>query len=163
NTIPFSTNGLITIGVTNQWHFYVMTNDTTFTHAAFGTFLPPNLSIPRIGVETDLNNATRAEADLDVYVSIDPGLTNLEPAVLATADRSLGRGGNEIVILDNAVPGAIYYIGVKAEDQEAAEYSFFGLFSLLPFGQNENNLRFFGFPAPIPDGNPARPGAKQFI
>ena len=41
---------VFTMGMTNQWHFYVITNDTGFTNAAFLTFLPPTLSIPRMGV-----------------------------------------------------------------------------------------------------------------
>ena len=36
--------------MTNQWHFYVITNDTGYTNAAFLTFLPANLSVPRMGV-----------------------------------------------------------------------------------------------------------------
>ena len=44
------TNGLITLGVTNQWHFYIITNPTAFTNAAFATFLAPTLSDPRMGV-----------------------------------------------------------------------------------------------------------------
>ena len=41
-TIPWpgGTNGLITVGLTNQWHFYVLTNDQNYTNAAFATFLP---------------------------------------------------------------------------------------------------------------------------
>ena len=35
-------------GVINQWRFYVVTNTTTFTNVAFATFVPPNLSVPRI-------------------------------------------------------------------------------------------------------------------
>src|SRR6185503_19997195 len=54
-----------TNGMTNQWHFFVVTNTTTFTNAAFVTFLPTDLSVPRIGVrETLLDNATRVSADI---------------------------------------------------------------------------------------------------
>src|ERR1035438_8451242 len=90
--------------------------------SAFLTFQPANLSLPRLGVDqTNLNNATRAEADIDLYVSTDPALTNLDPAALAAADTVLGRGGTGAVVYDSVVPGAIYYVGVKSEDQEAAE------------------------------------------
>jgi len=51
NTIPVpgSTNGLITLGVTNQWHFYVITNQQNYTNAAFVTILPPNPFHPAHG------------------------------------------------------------------------------------------------------------------
>src|SRR5207248_5092521 len=53
NTLPLPQyGGQLTIGVTNQWHFYVITNSPAagFTNAAFLTFLPPTLSEPRMGV-----------------------------------------------------------------------------------------------------------------
>ncbi len=70
NTLPLGSNpdwganGVITVGVTNQWHFYVVTNTgptSDFTNAAFATFLPPNLSLARMGVHAFDNpdNATR--------------------------------------------------------------------------------------------------------
>ena len=72
--------------MTNQWHFYVVTNNTGFTNAAFVTFIPDTLSIPRMGVFADtLTNATRPEADIDIYVSTDSALTNLDPAVIDSA------------------------------------------------------------------------------
>ena len=50
NTVPVGTNtvwkdagsnGVITLGITNQWHFYIMTNTTTFSNAAFGPSCRP--------------------------------------------------------------------------------------------------------------------------
>ena len=82
NSIPWpgGSNGVITVGLTNQWRFYVLTNDQDYTNAAFLTFQPANLSLPRLGVnQTNLDNATRTEADIDLYVSTDPALTNLDP------------------------------------------------------------------------------------
>lgn len=160
-------NGQITLGTTNGWHFYVFTNTTSFTNAAFLTFLPPTLSDPRIGVrETDPNNATRFEADIDLYVTTDSNITNLDAAVIAAADKSIGRGGTETVVLSNAVPG-IYYIGVKSEDQEAAEFGFLGVFSLNPFANQDKdgNLLLRGFPrfASIPDGTPEHPGGTHIF
>ncbi len=162
-----SVNGQITLGTTNGWHFYVFTNTTSFTNAAFLTFLPPTLSDPRIGVrESDPNNATRFEADIDLYVTTDPNITNLDAAVIAAADKSLGRGGTETVVLSNAVPG-VYYIGVKSEDQEAAEFGFLGVFSLNPFANQDKdgNLLLRGFPrfAAIPDGTPEHPGGTHIF
>ena len=164
NTI-WGTNGAITLGVTNQWHFYVITNtEAGFTNAAFVTFLPPDLSLPRMGVrETDLDNATRAEADIDLYVlPNDPALLSLDPTAVSNANKSVGRGGTEIITYSNSQQGAVYYIGVKAEDQMAAEYGFLGVFSSVPFsemGSNGMYVRGFPLPVTIPDGNNANPGA----
>ncbi len=55
--------------MTNQWHFYVVTNNgaADFTNAAFVTFSPNTLSIPRMGVFAGSQvDATRPEADIDV-------------------------------------------------------------------------------------------------
>jgi len=154
-----------TNGITNQWHFYVLTNTTRFTNAAFITFLPPTLALPPLGVrEEDLDNATRLEADIDLYVTTNPGLTNLDPAAVAGADKSRLRGGTEVIVYSNAVAGGVYYVGVKAEDQMAAEYGFLGVFSLFPFTDNDNgNLVLRGFPVPaaVPDGSPDDPGNVQ--
>ena len=79
--IPVVTN-IITLGMTNQWHFYVVTNTgaSDYTNAAFITFFPDTLSVPRMGVFADSpDNATRPEADIDLYVSSNPALTNLDP------------------------------------------------------------------------------------
>ncbi|MGN6643192.1 MAG: S8 family serine peptidase, partial [Verrucomicrobiota bacterium] len=154
------TNGAIKLGTASQWHFYIMTNTTSFTNTAFGTFQPPTLAIPRMGV-TNYDNpddATRLEADIDVFVSTDPGLLNLDPTAIAGADKSLRRGGSELVVYSNAVPNKVYYIGIHSEDQQAAEYSFFGLFSEEPFSDQNGMVRFVGLPANIPDGTPENPG-----
>ncbi|MSU58758.1 MAG: hypothetical protein EXS35_11410 [Pedosphaera sp.] len=144
-----------TNGMTNQWHFYIVTNTTSFTNAAFGTFLPANLALPRMGVrEVSQANATRAEADLDLYVSTNPGLTNLDPAVIASASRSVGRDGSEQVVLSNAVANQIYYLGVKSEDYQAGEFSLFGVFSLSGFDNSNGVVQCFNFPQAIPDRSP---------
>lgn len=170
NTIsaPGSGNGLITLGVTNQWHFYVITNEQSYTNAAFVTILPPTLSIPRMGVnENDIDNATRIEADIELYVSTDPDLTNLVASAVAAADKSIGRGGTETIIYSNAQPGAIYYVGVKSEDHQGSEYGFLGVFSLFPFGTQdaEGNwlIRGLNIPALIPDGSPEHPGGAYVM
>ncbi len=180
NEDNWGTNGQITLGVTNQWHFYVITNTPgtnatqNFTNAAFITFLPPTLSIPPVGVNApDLNDATRPEADIDLYVARisqvpDPwDLTNLNPAVIAAADKSLSRGGEETIIYTNAKPNEIFWIGVKSEDQEAAEYGFAGLFSLLPFSQmgpnGEEYLQGINVPTVIPDGSTQKPGVARTL
>ena len=144
-----------TNGMTNQWHFYVVTNTTSFTNAAFITFLPVDLALPRMGVRANsVTNATRQSADIDLYVSTDPGLTNLASDAVASAYSSRGRGGTEQVVLTNAQPGQLFYLGVKSEDQMAAEFSIFGVFSLNAFDQSGNLVRCFGFPRIIPDRTP---------
>src|SRR5262249_34959868 len=111
-------------------------------------------------------NSTRPEADIDLYVAPPSipnnyALTNLDPGVVASSFKSLGRGGTETIILSNATPG-VYYLGVQSEDQMAAEYALVGVFSRLPFGNTDDsgNQTLVGFPAPapIPDGSPDHPG-----
>jgi len=166
----FATNALITIGMTNQWHFYVVTNTTSFTNAAFVTFSPDTLSIPRMGVFADSDaNSTRPEADIDLYVASEGALTNLDPNVISNCVNglngdaaSLGRGGTEFVTFSNSTPNQVYYIGVKSEDQMAAEYSFLPVFTATPFSQLDANgdeiVNGVPLPTPIPDGSPAHPG-----
>jgi subtilisin-like proprotein convertase family protein len=194
NELNGVTNEQITIGMTNQWHFYVVTNtfahtNTAFTNAAFITFSPPTLSIPRMGVFADSQtNATRPEADIDIYVTTDPTLTNLNPTAIngaatnyfasinagtnstpgvsATAGgvfqmASLGRGGTEYVVDTNSQKDEVYYIGVKSEDQMASEYAFMSVFTATPFSQMNGGIQTvngFVVPASITDGSPAIPG-----
>src|SRR5207249_7534012 len=84
---------LSTNGVTNQWRFFVVTNelppsDLLFgnagaaTNIAFATFLPPNLSRRRF-----------SEADIELFVTTDPGITNLDLAAIQGARRSVRRTG----------------------------------------------------------------------
>jgi subtilisin-like proprotein convertase family protein len=165
------TNGMvatniITLGMTNQWHFYVVKNNgaADFTNAAFITFIPDTLSIPRMGVFAgSTTNATRPEADIDLYVSTNSALTNLDLVVISSADKSVGRGGIEFVYYTNSAPGKVYYIGVYSEDQEASEYGFFPIFTDIPFSQKGPNgseiVNGLVLPVNIPDGNPLHPGS----
>ena len=162
NVVPdLTTNGLITLGETNQWHFYIITNTTSFTNALFATSLPIDLAASRMGVTNTLftDQAARLQADIDLYVSTDSKLITLDPAVMTNALKSLGRGGFEQIVISNAVQNQVYYIGVKSEDQLAAEYTLTALFSLLPFNNGDNTFTGFPTPAVIPDGSPALPGA----
>ena len=70
-------------GEANQWRFYVFTNFfltntvsglTNGSNVAFITFLPPDLSRPR-----------NLDADIDLYVSRDPALLNLDGAAITEA------------------------------------------------------------------------------
>ena len=112
-------------------------NDTNFTNVAIVTFLPPDLSRGRY-----------LDADIDLYVSTNPALTNLDETVISGAQKSLRRGGTEFVIYSNSFEGATYYIGVKSEDQQGAEFGIFAVSSLLPFGGKDkegNAATFSGF------------------
>ena len=179
----FAANAIVTIGMTNQWHFYVITNPpggaADVTNAAFITFLPDTLSIPRMGVFADSTaNATRTEADIDLYVTTDSTLTNLNPAAISNCvhgtqvgvssaaggvfnGASLSRGGTEFVVDIGSTPGQVYYVGVYSEDQMASEYDFLSIFTSTPFSQMQNGKQIVNgqlVPANIPDGSPAHPG-----
>jgi len=163
------TNGIadsVNSGVTNQWRFYAVSNSFEFTNAVFVTFLPPTLSIPRMGVfDDDLENATRLQADIDLYVTQDATITNLDPTAINNAIKSRGPSGTESIVLSNALPG-IYYVGVKSEDHEAAEFSFFAAFTLLPISsEDETGVTLQGIPVPaaIPDGPNSAPGAALVL
>jgi subtilisin-like proprotein convertase family protein len=155
-----------TNGITNQWNFYVFTNVfipsefaniTNGSNVAFVTFDSPNLAVPR-----------NLEADIDLYVSQDSRLTNLEPSVVAAAFKGVERGGTEMVVFTNAAvgPASIFYVGVKSEDQQGTEFSLIGVSSDLPFDQDQNGKRLLTavpFSDYIPDGAANRPQANTMI
>ena len=189
NTLPLGTNtvwgpnGVVTIGMTNQWHFYIVTNTgptADFTNAAFITFDVSTLSVPRMGTLDPLgvSDATRPEADLDMYVSQDSNLTNLSPVTISNClaavspgfgvgdgGTSLGAGGTEYVYFTNTAPGQVYYIGVKSEDREGAEYAFLPLFTDIPFSELDKNgneiVNGLLLPTTIPNGVNAQPGVTN--
>lgn len=143
-------------GESNQWHFFVFENvtnefvPTNGPYLAFATFLPPNLSKPR-----------NLEADIDMYVSTDSNLTNFSASAIANSVRSRGRTGSELILLTNNV-ATRFYVGIKAEDQQAAEFGFFAVSSPDPFSQKDKdgNVIVRGYPllgVTIPDGSPDRP------
>jgi len=189
NTLPLGTNtgwgsdGQLTVGMTNQWHFYVVTNNGEMVNgsvvaapnAAFITFDAYDLSIPRTGVYADsVADATRPQADIDLYVSTDPSLTNLNPVAISNclagtvngtatgSGASLSQGGTEFVYFTNSLPGQVYYVGVNSEDQMASEFGFLPVFSSTPFSQVNPNgdlvVNGLNLPALIPDGDAAKPG-----
>ncbi|HKS38959.1 MAG TPA: LamG-like jellyroll fold domain-containing protein, partial [Verrucomicrobiae bacterium] len=151
-----------TNGAAAQWNFYAFTN-ALFTNnpsglnngsnVAFVTFLPPNLSRGR-----------NLDADIDLYVSTNSQLINLVPGVVAGAFKSRNRGGTELVIFTNAAIGidSVFYIGVKSEDQQAAEYGIAAFSTDVPFESTDpnGNVILRGVPpnALIPDGSPGSPG-----
>ncbi len=181
----YATNAALFIGQTNQWHFFVVTNTTTFTNAAFIIFLPDTQATPRMGVfEDSTANSTRPEADLNLFVApgASPGLgdpnagalTNLDYTVISNCvfnvnndQASLARGGTKFIAYSNAVGQQVYYIGVQCQDQMAANFGFLSVFSLNPFSslnpdgsQTVNGLLV---PVAIPDGNNAHPGVGYCV
>ena len=182
---PYVTNALLTIGQTNQWHFYVVTNSPSntpdYTNAAFITFLPQTLAIPREGVFAGSDaNSTLPEANIDLFVASGPGaeaLTNLDATVIANCisnsapsgsglfyASALSRGGTKFIVSTNSQPNQVYYIGVQSEDQMASEYSFLSEFSNIPFSQMTTNgevVQFFQ--VEIPDGPASLPGYTNTI
>ena len=160
NTISLSVppGAMLTTGELSQWHFYVFTNTPAFTNVAFLTFVPNQISF-----SSAQPGAQLPEADIDLYVSTNQALTNLDPVALAKADASVGRTGDEIIIYSNAVP-AVFYIGVKSESQQAADYGFVAISSESPFAQIDSMgnelLRGFSVPAVIPGPQGGLPGAS---
>jgi subtilisin family serine protease/subtilisin-like proprotein convertase family protein len=138
-----------TNGFTNQWQFFRFenTNPAVNTNVAFFTFLAPNMARPR----------QSEEADIDLYVSTNSALTNLDAAVVAGASTSRRRGGTEAVVFTNASTERFYYIGVKSEDQQASLFGLFGFAGSTPFSQKDSNgvvtVNGLGVPVDIPDGS----------
>ncbi len=152
-------------GLAAQWNFYTFTNTfltnsastlTNGTNVAFITFRPPNISVPRSSLE----------ADIDLYVSKDPGLLTLNANAVAGARKSIKRGGTESIVYTDAQLGEIFYVGVKSEDQQGGEYGLVVISSNDPFEENQGGSRVLrGFPARavIPDGVANLPGAVQIF
>jgi subtilisin-like proprotein convertase family protein len=170
-----------TNGTAAQWNFYIYTNmpptnaadPGNFTNVAFLTFAPPNLSLPRVGALNEVSppdtNATRyTGADVDLYVSADPALTNLDTNVIANAFKSTARDGTQTVLITNSSPGQVYYIGVKAEDQNGGQFALFGASTDKSFGLSDPNGNAIvtiltPFPLQIPGGSPAQPNHALVI
>ncbi len=155
-----------TNGVLNQWRFFVFTNTfytnqnisglTNGSNVAFHTFLPPNLSRPRNG-----------DADIDLYVSTNAGLLDLDSAVVDSSLKSRKRNGDELIVLTNAQLDQVFYIGVKSEDQQASEFSLIVQSTDLPFSDTDEfgNKRLYAYPtrALIPDGSYETPGGVNLF
>ena len=179
NGLPYAANAVITLGQTNQWHFYVITNPpggaSDVTNAAFVTFLPDTLAIPRMGVFADsTDNATRPEADIDLYVTTDSTLTNLNPvaisncvygtqvgivggAAFSTARPSAAAARNSSWISVPPLARFITWACIR-EDQMASEYDFLSIFTSTPFSQMQNGNQVVNgqlIPVNIPDGSPS--------
>ena len=153
-----------TNGEKSHWNFYKFVNvGNTNPYVAILTFQPPNLSKSRL-----------AEADIDLYVSDDAGLLTLDPNVLAKAiaqgqvsgdnlnGSSRSRVGSEFVAFSNSPPGQVYYIAIKSEDQQSAEFGLIAIATDEPFDKLGKDgcvrVRFLPTPVAIPDGSNDKPG-----
>ncbi|MFM8879869.1 MAG: S8 family serine peptidase, partial [Verrucomicrobiota bacterium] len=168
-------------GQAAQWHFFVFTNlfnpeaaaATGLTNGQYVEFViasAANLARPRGpgGTGTRLRERVLGP-DLDLYMSTDPGLTNLQASALASAYRSTLQGSDERIEITNApANGEVYYIGVKAEDQQAGEFELVVRSSDKPFhilGSNGYSLLMtpVGGGRAIPDGSPDAPGVVRYF
>ena len=142
------TNGVVTLGMTNQWHFYVITNTgaSDYTNAAFITFFPATLSIPRMGVFAGFRRPT-PRGRRRTLTFMWPGrmtqripLTESEPGGhfqlcqrCRRRRRVAGPRRHGICRLYQFQrPAEVYYIGVYSEDQMASEYGFVPIFTGHP-------------------------------
>ncbi len=156
-----------TNGTLNQWRFYVFTNQSGYTNVAFAAFGSKDLS----GVATrdyQVPSLRNLDADIDLFVSTNQNLTNLNQTTVNQAFKSVTRGGNELIVLTNSasVSNQVFYIGVKSEDQRSAEFGLLAIASALPFAaQDGNGVRplFFPLPAVIEDGSPFDPGTVEVL
>ena len=169
------------VGQAAQWHFFVFTNlfnpeaaaVTGLTNGQYVEFViasAANLARPRGPGGSGIRLRDRVLGpDLDLYMSTDPGLTNLQASALASAYRSTQQGFEERIEITNApANGEVYYIGVKAEDQQAGEFELVVRSSDQPFqvlGANGYSLLMtpIGSGRSIPDGSPDVPGVVRYF
>jgi len=168
---PITSNSVVTVGMTNQWHFYVVTNFLGYQYAAFLTFFPYEMAVSRMGtLAGSVADATRPEGDIDLYVAQEPGLLNLDPTVISNCVNgvggdavSAGPGGTEFVAYSNSVQNQVYYIGVKSEDHLGVNYGFLPVFSASPFStmnaDGSESVYGLTLPVNIPPGSPTHPGS----
>lgn len=175
NSIPFlnqragANSPLVdgTNGFFKQWRFYSFTNlpGTTTNGDAISTNGSNVLfvTIP----SGNLSRARTNGPDVDLYVSRDPRLLNLNPEAVAAADKSTRRGGNEILYYLNQPVSAdnIFYVGVKSEDHEAGEFTFLGVSTDQPLFDSSGSPQPIMVPLgyAIPDGTPANPGVQTYL
>ncbi|MBL9173902.1 MAG: S8 family serine peptidase [Verrucomicrobiales bacterium] len=156
-----------TNGSFKQWRFYVFTNspgESTYldvtnvngSNVVFLTFPVGNLSRSRTN-----------GPDVDLYVSRDPRLLDLNPEAVANADKSTSRGGSELLAFlgEPVSVNNVFYVGVKSEDHEAGEYGFIGFSTDQSPFDGEGNPQPFAIPLgrAIPDGTPDHPGIETYL
>ena len=156
--------------MTNQWHFYVVTNTTLFTNAAFITFGAAHFPFPEwvyLPIHWRTHNARSRPGPAGRRgaqpTPVPSNLLNLDPIAVSNCvngvngdGASLVSGGTDFVAYTNVPPNEVYYIGVKSESHMAVEYDFIPIFTDVPFGTldqngNETSARI-NVPSVIPDG-----------
>jgi subtilisin-like proprotein convertase family protein len=146
-----------TNGNLSQWHFFEFSNialetNGAFTNVAFATFLPPDLSVPRT-----------TGADIDMYVSTNSALTNLDANAVYYSYKSLSREGTETFVT-NMLGVTNWYIGIKSEDQQAADFGFYAVAQTNQFSTVNPNgsvtATGTAVPVNIPD---AAAGAPAYV
>jgi subtilisin-like proprotein convertase family protein len=163
-------------GTTNQWRFFTFTNIMGAITNGAGT---DSEIIRKFGSnvafvifpsdpQANLSRVRTNGPDLDLYVSRDSGLLTLESASISNAWQATSQGGTELIALTNQPQGdeVVFYVGVKSEDQQSGEFSFFGISTDQPFTtiDEEGMPHAFATPIqPLQDGTPDRPGIGQWI
>jgi len=165
---PGNTNGNL-----SQWHFYTFQNinynetntsltnsggtniASYFTNAIIATFFPATLTTPDSS-PVNLSYPAAQNADIDLYVSSNAALFNLDPATIASASKSVGQGGSETVLLTNIAGVSNFYIGVKCETQQGADFDLFATIATNfdngdLYGNNPFTVSAYGLPVVIPD------------
>ncbi len=163
NFIPMagSPNTGLCVGDSNQWRFYVISNATPATNAAFVLFETTSLGLSAVDARSTNTSVRWRGGDVDLYVSRDPALIDLDATALAAADRSVGRGDSEWVVYTNA-GSECFYLAVKCESRSGADFGLAGVFCEWPFSEIDldGNQVVHGFPGAvaIPDGATNDPG-----
>jgi len=159
-----------TNGQFKQWQFYTFTNFSGVTSVGelsrtngTNVYLVTFLSLPG----GNLSRARTNGPDVDLYVSRNPGLTNLVPDVVAAARKSTSRETFELIefIGEELSDANVFYVGVKSEDHEAGQYAFLGLSTdeLLEDGNGNPTPIAVRLTPNIPDGTPADPGVGSWL
>ena len=139
------------------------TNAYNYTNAIFATFLPLTQTLPNSS-PPNLSYPAANNADVDLYVSTNPALFDLDPVVLAGAAKSVGQGGSETVFYTNISSISNFYIGVKSESQQGGEFAFFAVVT-TNFDSSGDGIGLdgdtpvivpaYGLPVVIPDSDDA--------
>ena len=157
-----------TNGWFKQWRFYTFTNGFAPTEFPGQTNLNGSNVVFLTFPVGNLSRGRTNGPDVDLYVSRDPQLLNLNPEAVAAADKSTTRGGNELLFYLNqpVSDDNVFYVGVKSEDHQAGEYGFIGISTDEPlFATDGSGLQPFTIPLgnTVPDGTPAEPGVQTYL
>ena len=155
NTINFTNNPITVTNGTNIVLTY--TNlASQYTNAIFATFLPATLTIPESS-PVNLSYPAANNPNIDLYVSTNPALFQLDPSALAEARKALGQGGSKTVLFTNVASIPNFYIGVKSETQQGADFDFFATLTTNfdnagdLFGNQPITVSAYALPVVIPD------------